>query len=99
MCDAPTTATYTCAWCRNSSDGPATTCPSCGAPVDIRADAPASGWTQLPPIPDMTRIQFGQLVVPDRGRLRPGGRHEPGAATRACTSAITSCCGRTRRSS
>ena len=53
-------ATYVCRYCRQPSDGAATTCPHCGAPVDVRARVTASGWEEQPPIRDMARIQFGQ---------------------------------------
>jgi uncharacterized protein (AIM24 family) len=53
-------ATYTCRYCRQSSDGEGTTCPNCGAPVDVRARVSDSGWEEQPPIRDMARIQFGQ---------------------------------------
>jgi uncharacterized protein (AIM24 family) len=54
------TASYTCRWCRRSSDPAGTSCPACGAPVDVRQQTSGSGWTELPAIPDMARIQFGQ---------------------------------------
>ena len=52
--------TYVCRYCRQPSDPSATTCPMCGAPVDIRDSVSDSGWVEQPPIRDMTRIQFGQ---------------------------------------
>lgn len=66
-----TTTSYTCGWCRNTSDGSSATCPSCGAPVDIRQRATDSGWTELPAIPDMTRIQFGQSSCQVEGTYVP----------------------------
>ena len=66
-----TDSTYTCAWCHQSSDGSTITCPSCGAPVDIRRRISASGWTQLPPVPDMTRIQFGRSTCQIEGAYVP----------------------------
>lgn len=53
-------ADYTCRYCRQPSDPTATSCPRCGAPVDVRAAMTKSGWMRQPPIPDMARIQFGQ---------------------------------------
>jgi uncharacterized protein (AIM24 family) len=53
-------SSYTCRWCRTTSTGSATSCPGCGAPVDIRARVTDAGWTELPAIRDMARIQFGQ---------------------------------------
>jgi uncharacterized protein (AIM24 family) len=69
MADASTS--YTCRWCRSTSDGASRTCPSCGAPTDIREVATDSGWTKLPPIPDMTRIQFGQSTCQIEGSYVP----------------------------
>jgi uncharacterized protein (AIM24 family) len=64
-------ASYTCKWCRRSSDPAGTTCPACGAPVDVRQVTTDSGWTQLPAIPDMTRIQFGQSTCQIEGAYVP----------------------------
>jgi uncharacterized protein (AIM24 family) len=36
-----------------------TTCPSCGAGIDVGARGSDSGWQAQPPIRDMARIQFG----------------------------------------
>jgi uncharacterized protein (AIM24 family) len=63
--------TYACPYCRTSSTGAGSTCPSCGAPVDISRRTTASGWTELPPIPDMTRIQIRQSSVQILGKLVP----------------------------
>ena len=52
--------TYTCAWCHCVSTSVGTSCPRCGAPVDVTAVRDDSGWTELPAIPDMARIQFGR---------------------------------------
>lgn len=68
MTDA--TTTYTCPYCRMTSAGAGTTCPSCGAPVDV-ARRTTSGWTELPPIPDMTRIQIGASSAQIMGNLVP----------------------------
>jgi uncharacterized protein (AIM24 family) len=62
---------YTCRWCRRTSDPDGITCPACGAPVDVRALTTASGWTQLPAIPDLTRIQFGQSTCQIEGAYVP----------------------------
>jgi uncharacterized protein (AIM24 family) len=68
-----TAATYTCRWCHGTSHGTivGTTCPSCGAAVDVRLATTDSGWTQLPPIPDMARIQFGQSTCQIEGAYVP----------------------------
>jgi uncharacterized protein (AIM24 family) len=65
------TTTYTCPYCRQSSAGAGESCPNCGAPVDITLRTTAGGWTELPPIADMARIQLGQSQVEVSGRSVP----------------------------
>jgi uncharacterized protein (AIM24 family) len=65
------TSTYTCPYCRQTSTGAETSCPHCGAPVNIQLRTTASGWTELPSIADMARIQFGQSQCQIEGRLVP----------------------------
>ena len=65
-----TTTTYTCPYCRSTSAGTGTTCPDCGAPVDV-ARRTTSGWTELPAIPDLTRVQLGQSSGQIMGKLVP----------------------------
>ena len=67
---APETS-YTCPYCRQTSDGTATSCPTCGAPVNIQLRTTKSGWTELPSIADMARIQFGRSRCQVEGRLVP----------------------------
>ncbi len=62
--------TYQCPYCRTSSSGADTTCPSCGAPVDV-ARRTTSGWTEQPPIPDMAKIQMGGSTMQILGKLAP----------------------------
>jgi uncharacterized protein (AIM24 family) len=69
MADAGTT--YDCPYCRTTSSGAGTTCPNCGAPVDVTRRTTDSGWTELPAIPDMTRIQLGQSSAQILGKLVP----------------------------
>lgn len=64
-------STYTCPYCKQSSAGTETSCPTCGAPVDIRLRTTVSGWTELPSIADMARIQFGRSSCQVAGRLVP----------------------------
>jgi uncharacterized protein (AIM24 family) len=64
-------STFTCPYCRQISDGQGTSCPTCGAPVDIQLRTTASGWTELPSIADMARIQFGRSRCQVEGRLVP----------------------------
>jgi uncharacterized protein (AIM24 family) len=64
-------SSYVCKYCRQPSDATASSCPSCGAPVDIRAAVSKSGWQRQPAIKDMARIQFGQSHVQIIGTLAP----------------------------
>jgi uncharacterized protein (AIM24 family) len=54
-----------------SSQDPGLSCPSCGAPVDVRRVEDTSGWTQLPAVKDMARIQFGQSTCQISGTMVP----------------------------
>lgn len=66
-----TDTTYTCPYCKQTSTGAATSCPTCGAPVDIKLRTTASGWTELPSIANMARIQFGGSTAQVEGALSP----------------------------
>src|SRR5579871_3712914 len=66
-----TDTTYRCPYCRMQSAGGATSCPHCGAPVDLRLRTTASGWTEMPPIADMAKIQLGQTACQIEGSLVP----------------------------
>lgn len=66
-----TDTTYTCPYCKQTSTGQETSCPSCGAPVNIALRTTASGWTELPSIADMARIQFGGSTCQVEGKLVP----------------------------
>ncbi|MCL2543392.1 MAG: AIM24 family protein [Nocardioidaceae bacterium] len=77
MTTAPTTPTsgdtYTCRYCRLQSQlgQDQRSCPTCGAPIDLRAAVSTSGWVEQPPIADMTRIQFGRSRVQIEGDVVP----------------------------
>lgn len=66
-----TTTSYTCRYCRQTSDASGVSCPSCGAPVDLRSVRSDSGWVEQPPIADMARIQFGTSTVQIEGTYVP----------------------------
>ena len=66
-----TTATYSCPYCRQDSTPSSDSCPLCGAPVNIRLVTTAGGWTEMPPISDMTRIQAGQSSIQVEGTIAP----------------------------
>jgi hypothetical protein len=64
-------AGYTCRYCRIPSEGTGTTCPHCGAPVDVRERVADSGWVELPAIRDMARIHFGRSTCQISGKYVP----------------------------
>ncbi|GAB1639734.1 hypothetical protein KRMM14A1259_01570 [Krasilnikovia sp. MM14-A1259] len=61
----------TCRYCRMVHPAGGTSCPSCGAALDIRTAISRSGWVEQPPIKDMARIQFGQSRVQIEGTYVP----------------------------
>jgi len=65
------TTSYRCPYCRNESTGVTTSCPTCGAPVDVRLRTTASGWTELPPVTDMAKIQLGHSSCQIAGKYVP----------------------------
>jgi uncharacterized protein (AIM24 family) len=62
---------YTCGWCGWAGDLSSLSCPACGAPVDVRVAATASGWYELPGIVDMARLQFGNSYCQIAGTYVP----------------------------
>lgn len=64
-----TATTYTCPYCRQESAGSGESCPLCGAPVDVRLRTTSGGWTELPAMKDMTRIQAGHSSVQVEGSI------------------------------
>jgi uncharacterized protein (AIM24 family) len=63
--------TYTCPFCRLSSERDGVSCVRCGAPVDARLTRSGGGWATQPPIVDMARLQFGQSKAQISGELVP----------------------------
>jgi uncharacterized protein (AIM24 family) len=65
-------STYTCRWCRTSSQAAnLISCPTCGAPVDVRDMVSESGWYEMPAVPDMARLQFGRSYCQIEGKYVP----------------------------
>lgn len=62
---------YHCKWCGHVGDASSTSCPGCGAPVDVRTVVTKSGWSELPAIKDMAKIQFGQSFCQVEGTYVP----------------------------
>jgi uncharacterized protein (AIM24 family) len=66
-----TSTNYVCRYCRQPSDPSGASCPSCGAPVDVRQVRSDSGWVEQPAIRDMARIQFGSSTAQIEGTYVP----------------------------
>ncbi len=64
-------AQYVCRFCRTSSDPSGTSCPNCGAPIDVRSLASDSGWEEQPPVRDMAKISFGGSTCQIEGTTVP----------------------------
>lgn len=62
---------YICRYCRQPGDPSGTSCPSCGAAVDVRGVTSDSGWHEQPAIRDMARIQFGSSTAQIEGTYVP----------------------------
>jgi uncharacterized protein (AIM24 family) len=63
---------FTCTWCGHAgTDATLLSCPSCGSQLDIRAAVTDSGWTELPAIKDMAKLQFGQSFCQIEGSYVP----------------------------
>ncbi len=67
------TGSYTCRWCRmtTAQTEDLGSCPTCGAPVDVRDRVTESGWYELPAVPDMARLQFGRSYCQIEGAYVP----------------------------
>jgi uncharacterized protein (AIM24 family) len=75
------TASAHCQWCGNAFSGTAVpaNCPRCGAPLQLAVRRDDAGWTQLPPVADMARIQFGNSSVQIEGHSVPVADFKVGA--------------------
>jgi uncharacterized protein (AIM24 family) len=60
-----------CRWCGQACDAAAPSCPACGSPIDVRTATSDSGWSELPGVRDMARIQFGQSFCQIEGKNVP----------------------------
>src|SRR3954465_8579327 len=60
-----------CEWCRSQNLPQATSCSTCGAPLDIRNLVSDSGWREAPRIRDMTEIRFGNSTCQVEGEIVP----------------------------
>lgn len=62
---------YTCSFCGAVSSGRDLSCPACASPVDVERVVSPSGWEELPPIPDLARLQIGRSSCQIEGALVP----------------------------
>lgn len=60
-----------CSWCGAVFDGVQTTCPKCGAALNISSVTARSGWAKLPGRKDMAKLQFGNSVCQIEGTYVP----------------------------
>jgi uncharacterized protein (AIM24 family) len=60
-----------CNWCQSQSPVDATSCRSCGAPLDVRDLVSDSGWCEAPRLRDMTHIYFGNSTCQVEGEIVP----------------------------
>ena len=60
-----------CGWCRAQNQPGATSCITCGAPLDIRDKVSDSGWRESPRLRDMTELRFSQSTCQVEGELVP----------------------------
>jgi uncharacterized protein (AIM24 family) len=60
-----------CQWCRLQNETGATSCQSCGAPLDVQNLVTDSGWREAPRLRDMTEFRFSRSVVQVEGELVP----------------------------
>ncbi len=60
-----------CDWCGAQSPPGATSCVSCGAPLDVANRVSDSGWREAPRIRDMAELRFGGSVCQVEGDIVP----------------------------
>jgi len=64
-------ATATCSWCGTVTDGTRSSCPRCGAALDVPEDADQAGWIEVPGRQDMAKIQMGNSSCQIEGSYVP----------------------------
>ncbi|WP_432824682.1 AIM24 family protein [Dactylosporangium sp. CA-092794] len=60
-----------CQWCRLQNAPGATSCMTCGAPLDVANLVSDSGWREAPRLRDMTEFRFSNSVAQVEGELVP----------------------------
>ena len=60
-----------CRWCKSQNPPEATTCVTCGAPLNVADVVSDSGWREAPRLRDMTEVRFSQSVLQVEGEIVP----------------------------
>ncbi len=56
--DAPLHGAVKCSWCGNIAEAGESSCPKCGAALDVPEERSASGWLEVPGRKDMAKLQL-----------------------------------------
>ena len=68
---SPQPGRVVCEWCKSANEAVATTCRTCGAPLDVAGLVSDSGWAEVPHLRDMTEIQFANSTCQIEGEIVP----------------------------
>ncbi|HEY1683820.1 MAG TPA: AIM24 family protein [Tepidisphaeraceae bacterium] len=60
-----------CDWCGGQSPPGATTCTTCGAPLNVKNLVSDSGWREAPRLRDMSEMKFGNSTCQVEGEIVP----------------------------
>ena len=60
-----------CGWCGGQSPAGATSCVTCGAPLDVKDLVSDSGWREAPRLRDMSEVRFGSSTCQIEGEIVP----------------------------
>ena len=60
-----------CQWCKAQNPPEATSCQTCGAPLDVSNLVTDSGWREAPRLRDMTEFAFGASTCQVEGEIVP----------------------------
>jgi uncharacterized protein (AIM24 family) len=60
-----------CTWCGAQSPAGATSCVTCGAPLDVKNLVSDSGWREAPRLRDMSELKFGASTCQVEGEIVP----------------------------
>jgi uncharacterized protein (AIM24 family) len=60
-----------CQWCHSHNPPDATTCQTCGAPLNVASVVSDSGWREAPRLRDMAKFQFSNSTCQVEGELVP----------------------------